>query len=106
MPTPNFVLTRSYRKPHVRAGGLVVIGTQTLLYMKDQFKRSIALPPATHITAYGAIDTDGRRWLLGDSLGGLHMLLLRTGPQGTVVEIQLQRLGEVRGVLLPGERRS
>ena len=75
-----------------------MIGTQTLLYMKDQFKRSIALPPATHITAYGAIDTDGRRWLLGDSLGGLHMLLLRTGPQGTVVEIQLQRLGEVRGM--------
>ena len=75
---------------------MVVVGSHTALVVKGAHKRSIPLPTATHVTAVGAIDRDGRRWLLGDNQGGLHLLLLRASPEGDVGELQLQRLGEVR----------
>ena len=75
----------------------MVIAGQVLMYVKDQHKRSIALPSTARICVHGPIGTDGRRWLLGDTLGGLYMLLLRATERGSVTEIQLQRLGEVRG---------
>ena len=47
----------------------------------------------TIIRAYGRIDADGSRYLLGDHLGNLHVLVLRNDGK-SVVGLDMERLGE------------
>jgi hypothetical protein len=79
---------------------VVVVGHRTITYLHTASERAIPLPAGSAaMITHGVID--GGRWLLGDEDGGLHLLLLRTssgsgsGSDGHV-DMQLQRLGEVR----------
>lgn len=42
--------------------------------------------------AYGKVDDNGRRWLLGDHVGRLSMVALEAGPNG-VASLRYEALG-------------
>jgi len=49
---------------------------------------------STIVKAYGRIDTDGSRYLLGDHMGNLSVLVLKRDAEA-VIDLKLERLGEV-----------
>jgi len=73
---------------------VIVICEQTITYFNGPGTvRSIATP-ATSIVSYGRIDANGSRFLLGDYQGLLYILLLKH-QGGKVVDLKLERVGEV-----------
>lgn len=75
--------------------GLLVLGQNAVTFFQQDEGRhfTIALP-RTAITAVGRVDRDGRRHLLVDHRGGLHMLLLsQSKPDAT--ELKIEALGKV-----------
>ncbi|KAL3145326.1 hypothetical protein ABBQ38_001586 [Trebouxia sp. C0009 RCD-2024] len=80
-------------------GGLVVVGESVIMYVRkkrsadDQAVKSIQVQ-ATIVKAVGRVDPDGSRYLLGDTLGNLHMLVLSHDSQ-RVVGLKLEALGRI-----------
>jgi DNA damage-binding protein 1 len=72
--------------------GVIVVGMSTVTYLNGHGGVQAVAIDATFFTAYGLIDSDGSRCLLGDQYGGLHVLvLLKQGS--TVVNIAIDSLG-------------
>lgn len=80
-------------------GGVVVVGESVIAYVRkkrspdDQVVKSIQVK-ATIVQAVGRVDPDGSRYLLGDTLGNLHMLVLSNDGQ-RVVGLKLEALGRI-----------
>ena len=75
-------------------GGCIVIGEQTVTWVGGAGRnRSISME-MTIIKAYGRVDDDGLRYLLGDCLGNLYILILLV-ENNAVIELKLDRIGEV-----------
>jgi DNA damage-binding protein 1 len=74
-------------------GGLLVATEQTIVHVDAQARRTVrgAMPPAS-VSAMTRIDADGSRWLLGDHLGGLRVVVLRADARG-VQHIDVEVLG-------------
>ncbi|KAI8467206.1 MAG: mono-functional DNA-alkylating methyl methanesulfonate N-term-domain-containing protein [Monoraphidium minutum] len=75
-------------------GGAIVVGEAVVTYFSAgprQYQRTAALCQ-TVVRAWCQIDDDGSRYLLGDYLGGLHLLVLAC-VDGSVVGLKLQHLG-------------
>eukprot|EP00026_Physarum_polycephalum_P001286 Phypoly_transcript_01287.p1 GENE.Phypoly_transcript_01287~~Phypoly_transcript_01287.p1 ORF type:complete len:1113 (+),score=155.47 Phypoly_transcript_01287:258-3341(+) len=73
-------------------GGLIIISEQSITYANGQTQKSIAMN-ATNILAYGRVDANGSRWLLGDLLGVLYVLVLQNDGN-RILDLKLERLGE------------
>ncbi|ORX91440.1 DNA damage-binding protein 1-like protein [Basidiobolus meristosporus CBS 931.73] len=73
-------------------GGVIAIGEQTITHYTGKATKSISMN-TTVIKAYGQIDSDGSRYLLGDYLGNLYVLVLLTNGS-TLTDLKLERLGE------------
>uniref|UniRef100_A0ACD5TYR9 Uncharacterized protein n=1 Tax=Avena sativa TaxID=4498 RepID=A0ACD5TYR9_AVESA len=74
-------------------GGVIIIGEQTIVYCNanSTFK---AIPiKQSIIRAYGRVDPDGSRYLLGDQTGTLHLLVL-TQERERVTGLKIEHLGE------------
>ena len=73
----------------------MIIGEETISYLNGAgSSRSIDMNPAT-ISAYGKIDENGSRWILGDHTGRLSMLLLKKDEaKNKVTGLSLEKLGE------------
>jgi len=73
-------------------GGTIIVGEQSIIYHNGQFFKSLAMK-TTIMKAYGKIDASGKRILLGDHMGNIHVLVLTT--EGNVVTgMTLETLGE------------
>ncbi|KAK4488128.1 hypothetical protein RD792_003870 [Penstemon davidsonii] len=72
--------------------GVLIIGEETIVYCSaSAFK---AIPIRLSITrAYGRVDTDGSRYLLGDHNGLLHLLVI-THEKEKVTGLKIELLGE------------
>lgn len=73
-------------------GGVVIVGEETIVYCNaNSFK---AIPTRSSSTkAYGRVDPDGSRYLLGDHTGLLHLLVI-THEKERVTGLKLELLGE------------
>jgi len=82
--------------PPAPLGGVLVVSDQTITYhhcqSKDPAPSSIPIK-ATIITAYGRIDQNGSRYLLGDCNGILYLLIL-SHQESKLKEIKFEYLGE------------
>jgi DNA damage-binding protein 1 len=77
-------------------GGALVIGEQTIAYYNGSRAQLKAISmKSTIVKAYGRIDSDGSRYLLGDHMGNLSVLVLKRDEEA-VTDLKLERLGEVR----------
>eukprot|EP00871_Galdieria_phlegrea_P002229 jgi/Galph1/3006/GphlegSOOS_G1662.1 len=86
-------------------GGVIVLGQETITYISDSVLRGYhSIPVAsTNFRAYGKIDSDGTRYLLGDEKGLLYLLVLEQSSPFTtssesdkkVTGLKIQVLGEV-----------
>lgn len=84
--------------PILGEGGALVIGEQTIAYYNGSRSQLKAISmKSTIIKAYGRIDTDGSRYLLGDHMGNLSVLLLKRDEE-FVTDLKLERLGEVNRI--------
>lgn len=73
-------------------GGAIVIGEQTVVYMNVGLQKATA-SRAAMIRAYGRVDADGSRYLLGDITGTLWLLALLC--EGSSVQgLKLEPLGQ------------
>ncbi|ORX90414.1 hypothetical protein K493DRAFT_409889 [Basidiobolus meristosporus CBS 931.73] len=73
-------------------GGVVVVAEESILYINGEQTVSLAIK-RTVMNTYGQIDADGSRFLLGDYLGNLYILVILHND-GAVTELKLERLGE------------
>ncbi|KMZ57778.1 DNA damage-binding protein 1 [Zostera marina] len=73
-------------------GGVIIIGEETIVYCSaNAFK---AIPTKPSITrAFGRVDADGSRYLLGDNSGLLHLLVI-TYERERVTGLKIELLGE------------
>jgi DNA damage-binding protein 1 len=75
----------------LKGGGVIIVGEVSITYFSGSDFKTIATP-ATCFHAFEAIDPS--RYLLADSGGGLHVLVLQFGPNdGSVVGLALERMG-------------
>lgn len=81
-------------------GGCIIIGRRLITYRSSGNKDDEeTCPLATPINVRAHCAIDGYRFLIGDSGGGLHLLVLKTGGQmdgssaGAVTGLEWQRLG-------------
>lgn len=75
-------------------GGVLILGHQTICYHSGSAFITIPIQN-TRMYAYGWVDTDGSRLLIGDHFGGLHVVILTAGPTGTTVKTaHIEALGE------------
>lgn len=58
------------------AQGVLIVGEQSIVYYNGTTARDVAVSGMS-IKAYGRMDKDGSRYLLGDHIGGLHALVLK-----------------------------
>ena len=72
--------------------GVIVLGEQTITYHSGPDFKSIPISFAC-FKAVGQLDADGSRWLLGDHLGFLHVLVL-AHLDGVVTGLALEKLGQ------------
>lgn len=70
----------------------MVIGEQAAVFFSASSTCSITIAP-TLVKAYAPLGDDGSRYLLGDYLGNLHLLVLE-GTAGTPNQIKLELLGK------------
>lgn len=70
-----------------------ILPTPNLLASIAPVSCAVALVVALLLQCYGRIDEDGSRYLLGDYMGGLHLMVLAAADD-RVAGIKLQQLGE------------
>eukprot|EP01112_Ceratiomyxa_fruticulosa_P020970 TRINITY_DN7283_c0_g1_i2.p1 TRINITY_DN7283_c0_g1~~TRINITY_DN7283_c0_g1_i2.p1 ORF type:complete len:1042 (-),score=227.88 TRINITY_DN7283_c0_g1_i2:442-3567(-) len=79
-------------------GGLIVLGEQTVTYLNGNNAPKTIPIASTIIKAFGKVDTDGSRYLLGDHAGQFYMLLLiekNKNNNNEPLDLKIERLGEV-----------
>jgi DNA damage-binding protein 1 len=78
-------------------GGVIIVGEQIISYYNGEGSPiSVSMKPSL-MKAFDRLDTDGRRYLLGDHYGNLYLLLLLEDHEThhRVTNLVLERLGEV-----------
>ncbi|TPX39150.1 hypothetical protein SeLEV6574_g07407 [Synchytrium endobioticum] len=79
--------------PAISGGGVFVVGERSVTYVNGRTEPiEIEMKP-TIIKSYTPIDADGSRYLLGDYLGNLFVLVAYKA-NGFTSELRLERLGE------------
>ncbi|KAL5220246.1 hypothetical protein ABZP36_024959 [Zizania latifolia] len=73
-------------------GGVIVIGEITIFYCSATTFRALSIKQSI-ITAVGRVDPDGSRYLFGDNVGGLHLLVV-THEQARVKDLEIHYMGE------------
>ena len=73
-------------------GGVIVVGEHSIMYHNGANPRSIAMKTAI-MRAWGKIDANGARILLGDHTGKLYILLVQNDG-GQVTDMKLELLAE------------
>ncbi|WVZ99800.1 hypothetical protein U9M48_045048 [Paspalum notatum var. saurae] len=74
-------------------GGVIIIGEETIVYCNANATFKAIPIKQSIIRAYGRVDPDGSRYLLGDSTGTLHLLVL-THERERVTGLKVEYLGE------------
>lgn len=73
-------------------GGVIIIGEETIVYCSVTAFKAIPIRPSI-TRAYGRVDADGSRYLLGDNAGLLHLLVI-THEKERVTGLKIEHLGE------------
>lgn len=73
-------------------GGVIIIGEETIVYCSVSAFKAIPIRPSI-TRAYGRVDADGSRYLLGDNAGLLHLLVI-THERERVTGLKIEHLGE------------
>uniref|UniRef100_A0A5B7BQC4 DNA damage-binding protein 1 n=1 Tax=Davidia involucrata TaxID=16924 RepID=A0A5B7BQC4_DAVIN len=72
--------------------GVLIIGEETIVYCSACAFKAIPIKPSI-TRAYGRVDADGSRYLLGDHAGLLHLLVI-THEKEKVTGLKIELLGE------------
>ncbi|OMO75054.1 hypothetical protein CCACVL1_16354, partial [Corchorus capsularis] len=72
--------------------GVLIIGEETIVYCSAHAFKAIPIRPSI-TKAYGRVDADGSRYLLGDHAGLLHLLVI-THEKEKVTGLKIELLGE------------
>lgn len=72
--------------------GVLIIGEETIVYCSASTFKAIPIRPSI-TRAYGRVDADGSRYLLGDHNGLLHLLVI-THEKEKVTGLKIELLGE------------
>lgn len=72
--------------------GVLIIGEETIVYCSANAFKAIPIRPSI-TKAYGRVDADGSRYLLGDHAGLLHLLVI-THEKEKVTGLKIEPLGE------------
>ncbi|CAI9783475.1 unnamed protein product [Fraxinus pennsylvanica] len=72
--------------------GVLIIGEETIVYCSASAFKAIPIRPSI-TRAYGRVDADGSRYLLGDHNGFLHLLVI-THEKEKVTGLKIELLGE------------
>ncbi|KAL9270792.1 DNA damage-binding protein 1-like protein [Drosera capensis] len=72
--------------------GVIIVGEETIVYCSATAFKAIPIRPSI-TRAYGRIDADGSRYLLGDHAGLLHLLVI-THEKEKVTGLKIELLGE------------
>ncbi|KAF2317858.1 hypothetical protein GH714_041177 [Hevea brasiliensis] len=72
--------------------GVIIIGRKTIVYCSANAFKAIPIRPSI-TRAYGRVDADGSRYLLGDHAGLLHLLVI-THEKEKVTGLKIELLGE------------
>ncbi|KAI5671045.1 hypothetical protein M9H77_11409 [Catharanthus roseus] len=72
--------------------GVLIIGEETIVYCSATAFKAIPIRPSI-TRAYGRVDADGSRYLLGDHSGLLHLLVI-THEKEKVTGLKIELLGE------------
>ncbi|KAE8688032.1 DNA damage-binding protein 1 [Hibiscus syriacus] len=72
--------------------GVLIIGEETIVYCSANAFKAIPIKPSI-TKAYGRVDADGSRYLLGDHAGLLHLLVI-THEKEKVTGLKIELLGE------------
>lgn len=72
--------------------GVLIIGEETIVYCSANAFKAIPIKPCI-TKAYGRVDADGSRYLLGDYSGLLHLLVI-THEKDKVTGLKIELLGE------------
>ncbi|XP_031130290.1 DNA damage-binding protein 1-like [Ipomoea triloba] len=72
--------------------GVLIIGEETIVYCSATAFKAIPIKPSI-TRAYGRVDADGSRYLLGDQNGLLHLLVI-THEKEKVTGLKIELLGE------------
>ncbi|PHT38891.1 DNA damage-binding protein 1, partial [Capsicum baccatum] len=72
--------------------GVLIIGEETIVYCSASAFKAIPIRPSI-TRAYGRVDADGSRYLLGDHHGLLHLLVI-THEKEKVTGLKIELLGE------------
>ncbi|KAK1280307.1 DNA damage-binding protein 1 [Acorus gramineus] len=73
-------------------GGVIIIGEETIVYCSATAFKAIPIKPSL-MRAYGRVDADGSRYLLGDNSGCLNLLVI-THERERVTGLKMEFLGE------------
>ncbi|MBA0586883.1 hypothetical protein Gorai_017600 [Gossypium raimondii] len=72
--------------------GVLIVGEETIVYCSANAFKAIPIRPSI-TKAYGRVDADGSRYLLGDHAGLLHLLVI-THEKEKVTGLKIELLGE------------
>ncbi|KAK2977803.1 hypothetical protein RJ640_029848 [Escallonia rubra] len=72
--------------------GVLIIGEETIIYVNASTFKAIPIRPSI-TRAYGRVDADGSRYLLGDRNGLLHLLVI-THDKEKVTGLKIELLGD------------
>ncbi|KAK0579690.1 hypothetical protein LWI29_029830 [Acer saccharum] len=72
--------------------GVLIIGEETIVYCSANAFKAIPIRPSI-TKAYGRVDADGSRYLLGDHAGLLHLLVI-THEKEKVTGLKIELLGD------------
>ncbi|KAL8139852.1 hypothetical protein V2J09_005873 [Rumex salicifolius] len=72
--------------------GVIIVGEETIVYCSATAFKAIPIRPSI-TRAYGRVDADGSRYLLGDHAGLLHLLVI-THEKEKVTGLKIELLGE------------
>jgi DNA damage-binding protein 1 len=72
--------------------GVLIIGEETIVYCSANAFKAIPIRPSI-TKAYGRVDLDGSRYLLGDHAGLIHLLVI-THEKEKVTGLKIELLGE------------
>lgn len=78
--------------PVRQSPGVIVVGESSITYVAQDASCSTSIRP-TLVRAYGEVDEDGSRFLLGDHIGNFYLLILQRNAQGKVEQLHLELLG-------------
>lgn len=90
---PNVDPGANHLIPVRHSAAVLVVGESSITYLSETCTRTIGINP-TLVKAHGEVDEDGSRYLLGDYLGNLYLLVLVKDASGEVASLQLETLGQ------------